>query len=95
MCSSSFSSSNLSNEAFLSNGGLFLEPPPGLYSFLLRLHLLETGLLSASEPVLHCTGYWRKQTDKDLLFLSVSLWKDESEREFAAREIENEQFPVD
>ncbi|VVA95711.1 unnamed protein product [Arabis nemorensis] len=77
--SSSSSSSDLSNEAFFSTGGLFLESP-GVSSSFFDSISSKCVCSVDSEPV-HFTGYWRKQTrlrsGKDLMFLSVSLSKDE------------------
>ncbi|KFK42206.1 hypothetical protein AALP_AA2G225200 [Arabis alpina] len=70
---SSSSSSDLSNEAFFNTGGLFLEPPCVSSSFFNSIS--SKCVCSDSEPM-HFTSYWRKQTRKDLMFLSVSLSKD-------------------
>ncbi|KAG2324426.1 hypothetical protein Bca4012_038940 [Brassica carinata] len=77
--SSPSSSSDLSNESFFITGGLFLEAPDLSSSFF---HSISSKCLySDSKKPLHFTGYWRNQTrlrlDKNLLFLSLSLSKEE------------------
>ncbi|CAN6931804.1 unnamed protein product [Brassica oleracea] len=76
--SSPSSSSDLSNEAFFITGGLFLEPPD-LSSPLFRS--ISSKCICPDSKPLHFTGHRRNQTrlrsDKNLLFLSVSLSKDE------------------
>ncbi|ESQ27296.1 hypothetical protein EUTSA_v10018621mg [Eutrema salsugineum] len=89
--SSSSSFSDQSNEVFFRTGGLFLEPP-GVSFFD---SISSKWVSSESEPV-HFTGYWRKQSrlrsGKDLLFLSVSLSKDGSERECKDALAENDEI---
>lgn len=76
--SSPSSSSDQSNEAFFITGGLFLEPPDLSSSFF---HSISSKCLYSDSKPLHFTGYWRNQTrlrsDKNLLFMSLSLSKEE------------------
>ncbi|XP_010416792.1 PREDICTED: probable mitochondrial adenine nucleotide transporter BTL2 isoform X1 [Camelina sativa] len=78
--SSSSSFSDLSDEAFFSTGGLFLEPPGVSSSFFNSI----SSKCSDSEP-LHFPGYWKNKTHlrsgKNSMFLSVSLSKDRSEQQ--------------
>ncbi|KAJ4884694.1 putative mitochondrial adenine nucleotide transporter BTL2 [Raphanus sativus] len=74
---SSSSSSDLSNESFfITGGGLFLEPPDLSSSFF---HSISSKCLySDSTNPLHFTrNQTRLRSDKNLLFLSLSLSKDE------------------
>lgn len=80
--SSSSSSNDQSNEAYFSTGGLFLEPPD--VSSSLFNSISSKCVCSDSEPV-HFPGYWRKKTrlrsGNNLMFLSVSLSKNGSEKQ--------------
>ncbi|EOA33220.1 hypothetical protein CARUB_v10020381mg [Capsella rubella] len=77
--SSSFS--DLSDEAFFSTGGLFLEPPGVSSSFFNSI----SSKCSDSEP-LHFPSYSKNKahlrSGKNVVFLSVSLSKDRSEEQF-------------
>ncbi|CAL9241094.1 unnamed protein product [Arabidopsis halleri] len=90
--SSSSSSIDLSNEAFFSTGGLFLEPPGVSSSFFDSI----SSKCSDFEPV-HFPGYWRNKTrlrsSKNLMFLSVSLSKDRSKQQCKNALSENDEIP--
>ncbi|AAF18552.1 putative mitochondrial carrier protein; 51683-53289 [Arabidopsis thaliana] len=90
--SSSTSSIDLSNEAFFSTGGLFLEPPGVSSSFFDSI----SSKCSDSEP-LHFPGYWRNKTrlrsGKNFMFLSVSLSKDRSEQQCKKALAQNDEIP--
>ncbi|KAG7652127.1 putative mitochondrial adenine nucleotide transporter BTL2 [Arabidopsis thaliana] len=90
--SSSTSSIDLSNEAFFSTGGLFLEPPGVSSSFFDSI----SSKCSDSEP-LHFPGYWRNKTrlrsGKNFMFLSVSLSKDRSEQQCKKALARNDEIP--
>ncbi|CAH8258542.1 unnamed protein product [Arabidopsis lyrata] len=89
---SSSSSIDLSNEAFFSTGGLFLEPPGNSSSFFDSI----SSKCSDFEPV-HFPGYWRNKTrlrsSKTLMFLSVSLSKDRSEQQCKNALAQNGKIP--
>ncbi|KAG7590549.1 Mitochondrial substrate/solute carrier [Arabidopsis suecica] len=91
--SSSSSSIDLSNEAFFSTGGLFLEPPGVSSSFFDSIS--SKCVSSDSEPV-HFPGYLRNKTrlrsSKNLMFLSVSLSKDRSEQQCKNDLAQNDKF---
>jgi len=91
--SSSTSCIDLSNEAFFSTGGLFLEPPGNSSSFFDSI----SSKCSDSEP-LHFPGYWRNKTrlrsGKNFMFLSVSLSKDRSEQQCKNALAQNDEIPV-
>ncbi|CAN7052753.1 unnamed protein product [Brassica rapa subsp. trilocularis] len=76
--SSPSSSSDLSNEAFFITGGLFLEPPDLSSPFF---RSISSKCICSDSKSLHFTGHWRNQTrlrsDKNLLFLSLSLSNNE------------------
>ncbi|KAJ0256600.1 mitochondrial adenine nucleotide transporter BTL2 [Hirschfeldia incana] len=87
--SPSSSSDLLSNESFFITGGLFLEPPDLSSSFF---HSISSQCLysdSSSKPPHFTTGHRRNQTrlrpDNNLLFLSLSLSKDEKSVSNGAR----------
>ncbi|CAE5964540.1 unnamed protein product [Arabidopsis arenosa] len=90
--SSSSSSIDLSNEAFFSTGGLFLEPPGNSSSFFDSI----SSKCSDFEPV-HFPGYWgnktRLRSSKNLMFLSVSLSKDRSEQQCKNALAQNDEIP--
>ncbi|CAH8356147.1 unnamed protein product [Eruca vesicaria subsp. sativa] len=74
--SSPSSSSDLSNEPFFITGGLFLEPTDLSSSFF---HFISSKCLFSDSKPLHFTrkNQTRLRSDKSLLFLSVSLSKEE------------------